>query len=170
MPIEIVVYDPAWPARYASEASRLRAALGDLAVRIEHVGSTSVPELAAKDIVDIQVSVRTFGPQVAYQDVLERLGYYHRPDPEAAHRFFGLLDASGRRVGNLHVCESGSEWERRHLAFRDRLRGDPQLCREYERLKRRLAPLYTDINEYADAKGEFIGAAQRPAGENAGPN
>jgi len=110
---------------------------------------------------DIQLSVRSFEPQTAYQEALERLGYNHRPDPEPAHRFFGLLDASGRRVVNLHVCEAGSEWERRHLAFRDRLRADPELRRAYAQLKRRLAPLYTDINEYADAKGEFIKAAQR---------
>jgi GrpB-like predicted nucleotidyltransferase (UPF0157 family) len=164
--ITVVAYDPAWPARYRAEEVRLRGALGPAALRIEHVGSTSVPGLGAKDIVDIQVSVRSFEPQAAYQDVLERLGYYHRPDPEAAHRFFGLLDASGRRIVNLHVCEAGSEWERRHLAFRDRLRADRQLCREYERLKRRLAPLHTDANEYAAAKGEFIEAAQGPPAEN----
>jgi GrpB-like predicted nucleotidyltransferase (UPF0157 family) len=163
--ITIVAYVPAWPARYLAEEARLREALGDLAARIEHVGSTSVPGLAAKDIVDIQVSVRSFEPQAAYQGVLEGLGYYHRPDPEPAHRFFGLLDASGRRVVNLHVCEAGSEWERRHLAFRDRLRADPQLGHQYEQLKRRLAPLHTDVNEYADAKGEFIEAAQRPPAE-----
>jgi GrpB-like predicted nucleotidyltransferase (UPF0157 family) len=158
--IEIVPYDPAWAARYAAEEARLREALGPQARRIEHVGSTSVPGLAAKDIVDIQLSVSSFEPQAAYQEPLERLGYYHRPDPEPAHRFFGLVDGSGRRLFNLHVCESGSEWERRHQAFRDRLRADPDLCREYERLKRHLAPFYTDVNEYAAAKSEFIRAVQ----------
>src|ERR1700730_18027185 len=82
MAIEIVPYDPAWPGRYAAEAQRLSEALGELAVRVEHIGSTSVPGLAAKDIVDIQLSVRFFEPQAAYQEALERLGYYHRPDPE----------------------------------------------------------------------------------------
>jgi len=137
--------------------------MGPVAQRIEHIGSTSVPGLGAKDIVDIQLAVASFEPQVAYQGPLERLGYFRRPDPEPAHRFFWLADASGRRLVNLHVCESGSEWERRHLAFRDRLRADPGLRRDYERLKRRLAPLFTDVNEYAGAKGGFIAAAQGPA-------
>jgi GrpB-like predicted nucleotidyltransferase (UPF0157 family) len=158
--IEIVPYDPAWPGRFAEEAARIAAALDGVAVRIDHIGSTSVPGLGAKDIVDVQVSVRSFEPVAAYGEPLERLGYVYRPDPQADHRFFYRCDAAGRRLVNLHVCEVGSYWERRHLAFRDRLRSEPALRARYEELKRRLAPLFTDSNDYAEAKTDFIRAAQ----------
>jgi GrpB-like predicted nucleotidyltransferase (UPF0157 family) len=158
--IEIVPYDAGWPGRFAREAARLARGLGQEAVRIDHIGSTSVPGLGAKDIVDIQVSVRSFEPEAAYREPLERLGYVHRPDAEPSHRFFYLADGTGRRLVNLHVCEVGSYWERRHLEFRDRLRRDPGLRREYEALKRRLAPLYSDTNDYSEAKSDFIEALQ----------
>lgn len=157
MPIEIVPYDVTWPQRFALEAARLREALGDVAVRIEHVGSTSVPGLAAKDVIDIQLSVAGFAPEARFREPLEGLGYVHREDPEEpAHRFFGLSDAAGRRLVNIHVCESGGEWERRHLTFRDLLRTRPDVAVEYERLKRDLAPRYEVVDDYADAKGDFI--------------
>ncbi len=96
-------------------------------------------------------------PGARFRDPLEGLGYVHREDPEEpAHRFFGLSDAAGRRLVNIHVCESGGEWERRHLTFRDLLRTRPDVAVEYERLKRDLAPRYQVVDDYADAKGDFI--------------
>lgn len=156
MPIELVASQPDWPERFAREAERLRAALGDGRLRLEHVGSTSVPGLAAKDVIDIQLSVPGFEPMAAYRLPIERLGYVFRPDDEPRHRFFKLEDAGGRRLVNLHVCEAGGTWERDHLAFRDFLRAHPDAASEYERLKRRLAPEFEDVNEYAEAKGPFI--------------
>jgi GrpB-like predicted nucleotidyltransferase (UPF0157 family) len=87
MPIQILPYDPDWPDRFEREATRLRNALADVVVRIEHVGSTSVPGLAAKDVIDIQLSVQSFEPETAYRAPLERLGYVHRPDGEPARAF-----------------------------------------------------------------------------------
>jgi len=161
-PIEVVDYDPAWPARYDAEAARLREALGDVAVRIEHVGSTSVPGLAAKPVIDIQLSVASFEPEERFAAPLRRLGYEQYPDPATPeHRIFTLPKGGGPRQVNLHVCEVGSEWERRHPAFRDRLRGDPVARDEYAALKRRLALEHgNDVESYADAKGEFIRAHQ----------
>lgn len=156
MPIDIVPYDHEWPRRFAREAARLTAALGATIVRLEHVGSTSVPGLAAKDIIDLQLSVRSFAPESRYRLPLEQLGYAYRPDDEPAHRLFRLVAPDGRRLAHLHVCAAGSDWEREVLAFRDRLRADRALTADYERLKRTLAPQFTDGNAYADAKGPFI--------------
>lgn len=157
MPIDIVPYDVSWPARFEREAARVRAALGDVAVAVEHVGSTSVPGLAAKDVIDIQVAVAGFEPEARFRDPLERLGYVHREDPdEPAHRFFKLEDDGGRRLVNIHVCEVGSDWDRRHIAFRDLLRTRPDVAAEYERLKHDLAPRFEVVDDYASAKGDFI--------------
>lgn len=161
-PIRIVDYDDAWPERFEQEAIRLREALGDLAVRIEHVGSTSVPGLAAKPVIDIQLSVSSFEPENAYAAPLRRLGYEQYPDPGMPeHRIFTLPKGGGPRQINLHVCEVGSEWERRHPAFRDRLRADDAARDEYAALKRELALKYgNDVESYADAKGDFIRSHQ----------
>lgn len=164
VPVEIVAYDPAWPERFAREAARLHAALGASATRIDHVGSTSVPGLAAKDVIDIQVSIRSFEPESVYREPIEGLGYVYRPDPrEPARRLFLLSEPGGRRLVNLHLCESGGEWEFRHLAFCDHLRAHPDTADDYERLKRELAPRFEDSQAYADAKGPFIRRVERRA-------
>jgi GrpB-like predicted nucleotidyltransferase (UPF0157 family) len=160
-PVHIVEYDPAWPSRYAAEAERIREALGRVAVRVEHVGSTAVPDLAAKPVIDVQVSVASFEPIDAYAAPLSRLGFEYRPDDEPEHRFFGLTN-DNERVVNLHVCEAGTDWEQRHLAFRDALRGDPDLRARYEAEKRRIAALHPDDTlAYADAKTPWIRAEER---------
>ena len=150
-------HDPAWPERFEEEAGRLRSALGDQVVRIDHVGSTSVPGLAAKPTIDIQVSVRSMNPRESYRGPLEGLGYRWGIDPWSdEHEFFSRDDA-GERAFHVHVCPSGSAWERRHLAFRDWLRDHPEDAAAYERLKRELAERHPrDTYTYADAKGEFV--------------
>jgi GrpB-like predicted nucleotidyltransferase (UPF0157 family) len=161
-PVRIADYDPAWPARFEAEAARVRDALGPVARRIEHVGSTAVPGMAAKPTIDIQVSVASFEPFEAYGEPLRRLGYEHRPNDEPRHRFFALWGPGGERVVNLHVCEAGGDWERRHLAFREALRGDPDLRARYEAEKRRVAALHPeDSLAYADAKTPWIRAEER---------
>jgi GrpB-like predicted nucleotidyltransferase (UPF0157 family) len=161
-PVRLVEYDPAWPSRYEDLAAAIREALGPVAVRVEHVGSTAVPGLAAKPVIDVQVSVASFEPLDEYRAPLESLGYEYRPDEEPGHRFFGLTDADDMRVAHVHVCERGSEWERRHLAFRDALRADDDLRRRYEVEKRRVAALHPDDTlEYAEAKTPWIRAEER---------
>ncbi|MGH2816243.1 MAG: GrpB family protein, partial [Actinomycetota bacterium] len=87
--VEIVPYDPAWPEQFAELGRELRAELGDIALRIDHVGSTAVPGLAAKPIIDVQVSVAAFEPLAAFRQPLERLGYVFRADnPEPTKRYF----------------------------------------------------------------------------------
>jgi putative glutamine amidotransferase len=150
-------YDPAWPSRFEAEAGRVRAALGDQVVRIDHVGSTSVSGLGAKPVIDIQVSVRSMRPREAYRGRLEELGYRWRIDPWMVDHEFFSLDERGERAFHVHVCLHGSAWERRHLAFRDWLRDHPEDAAAYERLKRKLAERHPrDTYSYADAKGDFV--------------
>lgn len=155
----LVDYDPAWPEWFEEEASCIRDALGDVAVRINHVGSTSVPGLAAKPVIDIQVSVRSLFPRAAMVDPLVAAGYRHSIDPvETEHEFLSKgYDDDGPRMVHIHLCEAGSDWERRHLAFRDELRRDPDAAATYAALKRRLAEEHPrDIFAYVDGKTEFV--------------
>ena len=138
-------------------AARIDAALGMIAVRIEHVGSTAVPGLAAKPIIDIQISVERMHPRDRFVDPLEGLGYEFVPDPtDTEHEYF-KKEIEGVRRHQIHVCPVGSEWERRHLAFRDHLRAHPDDAARYAELKRRLAAEHpNDILSYIDAKEPFV--------------
>ena len=137
--IRIVEYDPAWPAMAAAELQRIAGAVGDTAVRLEHVGSTAVPGLAAKPIVDLQVSVADIGARQRYVGPLERLGYLFAPAPESPdHHFFGRPPERPRSY-HVHVCAAGSHHELRHIAVRDFLRADAEEAARYARLKREVA-------------------------------
>jgi GrpB-like predicted nucleotidyltransferase (UPF0157 family) len=150
--------DPTWPARFEEEAARIRAALGDLAARIEHVGSTAVPGLPAKPVIDIQLSLRSLSPRAVWREPLEAAGYTYRLDPSSVeHEFLSREGPDGERLVNLHVCPVGGRWEARHLWFRDRLRARPEDRDAYAALKRRLAAEHPhDLHTYAAAKTDFI--------------
>lgn len=158
--IVLVDYDPAWPERFESERTRICAALGERVLRIDHIGSTSVPGLAAKPIIDIDLSVADPDDEAAYVPALERAGYVLRVR-EPRHR---MLRTPERDV-HVHVCAIGSEWEQRHLLFRDWLRANPEDARRYEEVKRSLAGrVWGDMNDYADAKSDVIAAIMTRAG------
>jgi GrpB-like predicted nucleotidyltransferase (UPF0157 family) len=150
--IVIVEYDPTWPDRFAAERARIVGALGSSARRVDHIGSTAVPGLAAKPIIDIDLSVRDPDDEPSYLPALERAGYRLRVR-QPGHRMVrtAALDV------HVHICGEGSEWERRHLLFRDRLRLDPADREAYAALKRALAEReWADMNAYAEAKGALI--------------
>nr|WP_218862717.1 GrpB family protein [Actinopolyspora biskrensis] len=150
--IRVVEYDPAWPERFRAERERIAAALGTTARRIEHIGSTAVPGLAAKPVVDIGVSVPDVSAEETCLGPLREAGYQLRVR-EPGHR---MLRTPARDV-HVHVCDVGSAWERAHLLFRDRLRGDESDRARYAQLKRELAGReWADMNAYADAKGPLI--------------
>jgi GrpB-like predicted nucleotidyltransferase (UPF0157 family) len=158
--LTVVDADPTWPARFEAEAARLRTSVpADLIVRIDHVGSTSVPGLAAKPVIDVQLSVRQITPVKAYAESLTAAGYRHVLDPwNDDHEFFSR-DEDGRRVVNLHVCQAGSLWERKHLAFRDHLRTHPDDAAAYAALKRDLSAEHVvDRAAYTEGKTDFIEA------------
>jgi GrpB-like predicted nucleotidyltransferase (UPF0157 family) len=136
--LRIVDHDERWAALAGEELGRLRVALGAVAVRLEHVGSTAVPGLAAKPILDLQLSVPAIEERAAYVGPLERLGYLFAPDPDwPDYHFFGKPRARPRSI-HLHVCQAGSAHEFRHIAVRDYLRAHAGERAAYGALKRRL--------------------------------
>ncbi len=155
----IVDYDPTWPEMFEIEAAAIRNVLGDLALSIEHVGSTSVPGLAAKPVIDIQVSVASITPRAPIVDRLARMGFKHAIDPiEPEHEFLssGYEPNEPRKV-HVHLCQARSEWEWRHLAFRDYLRTHDAAAAAYAALKRRLAAEHPrDVQAYIDGKARFV--------------
>ena len=153
----IVEHDPAWADRFEEEAARLRASLGDQVRRIDHVGSTSVPGLAAKPTIDIQVSLTSLEPREAYVPALRALGYRTEPDPCEPDHEYASRDVDGAGSYHVHLCPAGSAWERRHLAFRDWLRAHPADAAAYAALKRSLAAEHpNDVYTYTDEKTAFI--------------
>jgi GrpB-like predicted nucleotidyltransferase (UPF0157 family) len=160
-PIVIVDYSPAWPLEFERLRDRAATAVGDIAIAIEHVGSTAVPGLAAKPVIDLVIVVDAEDVQAAI-DRLAVLGYLHQGNLGIEGReAFGVPE--GERRHHLYVCPADSEELRAQLAFRDRLRADPALAAEYEALKRELARKFRDDRAaYTDAKAAFITAARRP--------
>jgi len=161
-PIVIAAYDSSWPAKYEAEAGRIREALGSVALRIDHIGSTSVPGLGAKPVIDIQVSVAEIGLGQPYVDAIEGLGYEYRPDHADDDHDYFQREEDGVRAYQIHVVRAGSDWERRHLLFRDYLRSHPEEAARYEAVKRACAERHAmDILAYIDAKGEWIVPIER---------
>jgi GrpB-like predicted nucleotidyltransferase (UPF0157 family) len=163
-PVELVDYDPAWPRLFAREAERVRAALGDGVLVLEHVGSTSVPGLAAKPRIDVLLVVADSADEAAYVPVLEAAGYvlHIRESDWYEHRMFKGPDTAV----NLHVFSPGCPEIERMLLFRDWLRGNEADRHLYERTKRELARRsWTYGQQYADSKApvveEIIARAQR---------
>jgi GrpB-like predicted nucleotidyltransferase (UPF0157 family) len=158
--IEIAPYDLEWPALAAQEIAKVRAALPSGLVRvIEHIGSTAVPGLAAKPIVDLMILTRalTAAKQLAVPP-LEAMGYsYWRANPNPARMFLvkGLPPAA-RRTHHIHITEDEAELTR-HCGFRDHLRRHAEDAKRYEALKRALASLHrTDREAYTEAKNDFV--------------
>jgi GrpB-like predicted nucleotidyltransferase (UPF0157 family) len=156
-PIVLVDPDPAWPVAYATLAERIRGALGPNAVTLEHVGSTSVPGLAAKPIIDVLLLVPDSTAEEDYVPALESAGFaFHLREPDwFEHRLLKGTDIAA----NLHVFSVGCEEADRMLAFRDHLRVDPVDRGLYETTKRRLAAQeWQTVQDYADAKTDVVRA------------
>lgn len=165
--VVVAPHDPAWAAEFQAERARLMAALGALPGRIEHVGSTSVPELPAKPILDLLGGRPASSAPEPYVAALERAGYVHRGEYGIPGRdYFVRDDASGRRTHHLHLVEEDGPLWRRHLAFRDYLRAHPARAAEYAALKRDLAARHADERAaYTSAKTAFIEETLRLAEE-----
>ena len=162
--VRIVAYDGAWPVLAEQELRRIADALGDVADRLEHVGSTAVPGLAAKPIIDLQVSVDAMEPRERYVVPLERLGYLFAPTPESPeHHFFGR-PPERPRTHHVHVCRTGSAHEFRHVAVRDFLRGHPGEAARYAALKREVAARHPqDRLAYIEGKDAYLASLERRA-------
>jgi GrpB-like predicted nucleotidyltransferase (UPF0157 family) len=153
--VEVVTYCSDWPERFREWRGRLSLGLGPAALRIDHVGSTSVPDLAAKPIIDIQLSVADAADEATYLRGCRDAGFelYSRDD---AHRFFHVPSPSPR-VAHLHVCQAGGQFERDHLLFRDYLRSHADECEAYAAVKRSAVLRWGDDRiGYTYAKNGFI--------------
>jgi len=160
--IEVVPYNPVWPSMFAEEASRIRREFGATALRVSHVGSTSVPGLDAKPVIDIQVSVASLEQRDLLDEHMRRLGYTHM-DLGAFDTVYPFFKRPGTwpSTHHVHLCTAGSAEERKHLAFRDYLRSNPEACAQYSALKRQLATLHDGTTlesqeSYSLAKSEFV--------------
>jgi GrpB-like predicted nucleotidyltransferase (UPF0157 family) len=166
--VELVNYDPRWPVLFDEEAKRLRAVLDpSLILGLEHFGSTAVPDLSAKPIIDILIAVRSLTEaQVSFVKPLRNLDYvYWAENPKQDRMFFvkGMSPFGSRRSHHVHVTEPhGEMWQR--LAFRDYLRAHPEEAATYQRLKRRLAAEHpADREAYTVAKSAYVESVMRKA-------
>jgi GrpB-like predicted nucleotidyltransferase (UPF0157 family) len=159
-PIRVVAHDPQWPERFEQERALLAEAIGPWVVGgIHHVGSTAVPGLDAKPTIDVLVGVEDLESARGCFESLAELGYLYAPyRPKEMHWF--CKPSPSRREFHLHLVPVDSSRFQDELVFRDRLRADPKLAREYAELKRSLAARFPGDREfYTEAKGEFIRAS-----------
>ncbi|RNB89859.1 GrpB family protein [Brevibacillus fluminis] len=163
--IIIVPYDESWPELFQEVGQRLRQALQEKALRIDHIGSTSIPGLAAKPIIDIQISVTDLEEVESYKGPLVQAGFVHRSDnPELTKRYF--RETPGARRTHIHMRRAGSWPEQFALLFRDYLRLHPEDCLAYAELKYQLAAMYMKPHErslYVEAKEPFIWGVMKKA-------
>lgn len=164
--VEVVPYDPAWPAGFDCEAARLREALGPAILDVEHVGSTAVPGLAAKPIIDMMLVVEDFDAARPLVRVIEELGYWYCGENGIPRRhYFTREDQSGAVTHHLHTLEDSSLEARKHRLFRDQLRANPADRDAYGSLKLALAAMHPrDRSAYQEGKTALIERILRDAG------
>ena len=162
--VRLVPYDATWPLEFAAEADRIERVCSGLQLKLEHIGSTAVPDLSAKPVIDILAGRPANVPGSAYVAAFRQLGYEHK----------GAFGIPGRnyfrkgtpRTHHVHMVSWTSEFWRDHVLFRDYLRAHPEIAREYETIKRELAAMYLqDKEKYTDAKGPFVRSIVRRARE-----
>jgi len=155
--IVVVPYDPSWIDRFREEEARLRALFGDAFVRAHHIGSTSIPGLVAKPIVDLLVEVRSVEALDEIEDSIDHAGYRVFGEFGIAGRRFYVKGFDPNRTHHVHAYGVHHPRLRDHLLFRDFLREHPDEATSYGRLKRELAARFPhDMNGYMDGKDEFI--------------
>lgn len=152
----IAEHNPLWLDMFQETAARLHTALGDIALRIDHIGSTSISGLDAKPVIDIQISVSRLDELDGYKSKIEELGFVYREDnPDLSKRYF--REAPGTRRTHIHVRQAGSFSEQMSLLFRDYLRQHPEDCLRYGQEKHRLMELYKHERiKYVEGKGPIV--------------
>ena len=158
-PVIIVDYDRIWPQLFEEEKGRIFQSLGHRSLTVEHIGSTAVPGLAAKPIIDILIGVKQLSEAREYISFLQKIGYEYVPEFEKVipERLFFRKGMPPHRTHHIHLVEKGSDFWERHLRFRDILRANPDIAREYELLKKDLALKFSfDRDAYSNSKTEFI--------------
>jgi GrpB-like predicted nucleotidyltransferase (UPF0157 family) len=164
--IRVVAYDPGWPAAFEEEAARLAVILGDELLAIHHIGSTSVPGLAAKPVVDMLPLVRDITHLDVLAPAMAEAGYAAWGEYGIPGRRFFTRGGDEHRTHNVHIFQAGNEQVARHLDFRDYLRTHPAVAQQYAELKAVLARRFPDdIAAYNLGKEAFIKETERVARE-----
>ncbi len=166
MKVSIVEYRSEWQKIFEEERRLLQDVLGEASAKVEHIGSTAVNGLAAKPIIDIMVGLPDFSVADKLVLVIETLGYEYikKYEDEMPFRRYFAKNLNRIRTHQIHMVEIGSEFWGRHLLFRDYLRQNPDMANEYAVLKKQLAECeWEDVNEYADAKTNFIKSIENKA-------
>ena len=161
----VVPYDPQWPAKFERAAREVRAALGESVLVIHHIGSTSIPGIHAKPIIDMLAVASDLSRIESRSEAMRAIAF--EPMGEfgiAGRRYFRRDNAAGVRTEQVHTFADQSPHILRHLAFRDFLRTHPDIAQEYSQLKQRLAAAHRfDIDAYMDGKDPFIRQTQETA-------
>jgi GrpB-like predicted nucleotidyltransferase (UPF0157 family) len=166
MKVSIVEYQPEWRKMFETEKGILQTTLREVLSRIEHIGSTAVAGLAAKPIIDLMIGLEDFSIADQVVPKIEASGYEYIQKYEAVMPFrrFFIKEQSGIRTHQIHMVGMGGEFWERLILFRDYLRRNPGVAEQYASLKRGLAEReWEDVNEYADAKTEFIRGIENKA-------
>ncbi|MGH3148390.1 MAG: GrpB family protein [Rubrobacter sp.] len=162
--VEVVPHSPGWAAGFREVADRLRAVLGDEVIAVHHIGSTAIPGISAKPIIDVLLEAREVERLDDFVPEMARLGYEARGEFGIPGRRFFVKNARSRRTHHIHAFTTGSLGLERHLAFRDYMISHPEKAEAYSRLKERLAQQFpTDIEAYMDGKDPFIKEMERRA-------
>jgi len=158
MDVRVVPYDPDWPVAFVVEAESIRGALQDRQIEVHHIGSTAIPEIFAKPIIDILLVVPSLELLDSQVPSMEALGYESLGEfGIAGRRYFRKNSTTGIRTHQVHAFDAGSTGARRHLAFRDYMRSHPDAAREYSLLKQRLATEFQQsMQDYIDGKDAFV--------------
>jgi GrpB-like predicted nucleotidyltransferase (UPF0157 family) len=156
--VDLVPYDPTWLRQFEAEKAALEEVLAPWLVDgVHHVGSTAIPGIRAKPIIDMLAGVRDFEEARAAYEPLSAVGYVHTPHrPGIAHHFSKPSGEISKTTHNLHLTMPGSDLWRERLAFRDILRANAALAREYDELKLRLAAEHADVRAYTTGKRDFV--------------
>lgn len=168
MKVTIVEYCPQWREMFEEEMLLLQAVLGEGSAEVEHIGSTAVNGLAAKPVIDIMIGLPDFSVADKLVPRIEALGYEYikKYEDEMPFRRFFVKNLNGIRTHQIHMVEINSEFWERHLLFRDYLRQNPDISNKYAVLKKELAEgEWGHVNDYADAKSEFIKGIENKAKE-----
>ena len=163
--VELVSYQKEWKTLFEREEKSIRAAVGDFALAIEHIGSTAIPNLVAKPIIDIMVGVRDLSEVEKFlREPLEKIGYEYRGEAGIAGRLYFRKGTATVSTHHLSLVGFGGDIWKRQIAFRNYLREHPQAARKYDELKKDLAMKFRDNREaYTNAKTEFVEEILRAA-------
>ena len=163
----MVSHNPEWQESFKKEAEKIKRIFGEEALDIQHVGSTAIPGISAKPIIDIALIVPSFKGVKSFRTKLEAIGYKLKEDDARGERIFFTKGPEANRTHYLHIGEAGNGYAEDMILFRDYLRGHKDAAGEYSRLKERLAKEYKDKREtYTEKKKKFIQGIIRKAGKS----